>query len=556
VLSTIVRGPGERYPAAAFPNPLIRPTGTLSLYSIVRAAAAHRDIHQQKSDSPEMFVSDKSPSLDPDHRVAIGGEQTEHIKPSSRQRDYRMKIEFHGAAGEVTGSCYLLKVNGRQVLLDCGLFQGRYQDEARNRERFAFTPDRLDAVILSHAHIDHSGRIPSLVKAGFSGPVYTQKASRDLCRIMLKDSAFLSERDAQWENRKRERKNLPLVDPLYTAADVQAAMRLFKPLAYGEKKRILPGVSLRLSDAGHILGSAIVELWLEENGAQRKLVFSGDLGHNGAPILRDVTDVNNADFVMLESTYGDRFHRSLDDTERELCEIQAHAHRKKGNILIPAFAVGRSQELLYLFAKYFDAWSLGNWQIFLDSPMAIQATEVYLRHRELYDDEAARLLRQHELRSLLPNLHFSRTANQSMGLNNVRSGAIIIAGSGMCNGGRIKHHFKHNIWRKNCHVIISGFQAEGTLGRQLVDGARRIRLWGETINVGAEIHTVGGLSAHADQAGLLAWYGKFHGRPPVFLVHGEAGAAEALRAKLVDEQRVEVIVARPSQVVDLLLPGF
>ena len=466
-----------------------------------------------------------------------------------------MQIQFLGAAGQVTGSCHLITVNGRRLLLDCGLVQGRREDEQRNRAPFPFAPESIDAVILSHAHIDHSGRIPSLVKAGFTGPVYAHKASRDLCRIMLKDSAYLAERDAEWENRKRERKNLPLVEPLYTVADAQDAMRSFKTLPYDKKKKLFPGVMLRFADAGHILGSAIVELWLEENGVRRKLVFSGDLGHNGVPILRDVTAISDADIVLLESTYGDRLHRSLEDTERELCEIQYEAQRKHGNILIPAFAVGRSQELLYLFAKYYDAWSLSNWQIFLDSPMAIQATEVYLRYRELYDDEAAQLLRRAPLPALLPNLHFTRTANQSMALNNIRSGAIIIAGSGMCNGGRIKHHFKHNLWRKNCHVIISGFQAQGTLGRRLVDGAKRIRLWGETINVGATIHTVGGLSAHADQSGLVDWYRKFTTRPPVFLVHGEPHAAEVLRQRLVTELGARVTVPEQAQIFDLIVPG-
>jgi len=468
-----------------------------------------------------------------------------------------MHIEFHGAAGEVTGSCHLIEVNGRRLLLDCGLIQGRAKDEARNREPFPFDPGSIDAVILSHAHIDHSGRIPLLVKSGFSGPVYTHRASRDLCRIMLKDSAHLSERDAEWENRKRERKHLPLIDALYTVADAQAAMAQFKGVQYGVKKRIFPGVMMRLSDAGHILGSSIVELWLEEGGIRRKVVFSGDLGHNGAPILRDVTQIEEADLVLMESTYGDRLHRTLEETEQEIIDIQAEASRARGNILIPAFAVGRSQELLYLFGKYYKEWDMNRWHIFLDSPMAIQATEVYARHSELYDTEAAGLWRQHRQHSLLPNLHFTRTANQSMALNQIRSGAIIIAGSGMCNGGRIKHHFKHNIWRKDCHIIISGFQARGTLGRKLVDGARFIRLWGETIRVAARIHTIGGLSAHADQNGLIEWYNSFHGKPPLILVHGEEVAVESLSKRLRSELDVPVHIARKAEVIDLIkLSGF
>ncbi len=279
-----------------------------------------------------------------------------------------MHIEFHGAAGEVTGSCHLVVVNGKRILLDCGMFQGRIKDEARNREPFPFDASSIDAVILSHSHIDHSGRIPLLVKSGFSGTVYTHRASRDLCRIMFKDAAGLSERDAKWENRKRERKHLPLVEALYTVADAQNAMAQLKGLQYGVKKRILPGVTMRLSDAGHILGSSIVELWLTENGVRRKLVFSGDLGHNGAPILRDVSRIEEADLVLMESTYGDRLHRTLEQTKQEIFAVQEEASRARGNILIPAFAVGRSQELLFLFGKYYKEWNLRRWHIFLDSP--------------------------------------------------------------------------------------------------------------------------------------------------------------------------------------------
>lgn len=454
-----------------------------------------------------------------------------------------MQIEILGAAGEVTGSCHLIRVGGHNLLLDCGMIQGPAKEEARNREPFPFEPGSIDAVILSHSHIDHSGRIPLLVKSGFAGPVYTHRASRDLCRIMLKDSAYLSERDAEWENRKRERKNLPLVEALYSMADVQAALSQFKGIQYSVKKRILPGVTLRLSDAGHILGSAIVELWLEENGVRRKIVYSGDLGHNGAPILCDVTKIEEADLVLMESTYGDRLHRTFEETRKEIVEVQEEASRARGNILIPAFAVGRSQELLYLFGKYYDEWGLGRWQIFLDSPMAIQATEVYIRHSNLYDEEAMQLWRRHRQDSLLPNLHFVRTPGQSMALNRVRSGAIIIAGSGMCNGGRIKHHLKHNVWRKDCHIIISGFQARGTLGRQLVDGAHRIRLWGETISVAAKIHTIGGLSAHADQNGLVDWYKGFKNRPPLVLVHGEPDSMDVLKTRLEGELSASVRLA-------------
>lgn len=462
-----------------------------------------------------------------------------------------MRITFHGAAGEVTGSCHLVEAAGKRLLLDCGLVQGSRKDEARNRESFPFDPASIDAVVLSHAHIDHSGRIPLLVKRGFRGPVYTHHASRDLCRIMLRDSAYLNEREAEWENRKRERKGLRPVEPLYTMRDASDAMRRFRGLDYGERTEILPGVAVRLSDAGHILGSAVVELWLEESGLGRKIVFSGDLGHMGAPILRDPTPVREADLVLLEATYGDRLHRSREETLREMGEIVRAARDERGNILIPAFAVGRTQDILYHFAKHYDAWDMSRWTVFLDSPMAIEATEVYRRHAELYDSDARTLWRGNPGPLHLPNLTLSRTARQSMELNRVRAGAIIIAGSGMCGGGRIRHHLKHNVWRANCHVVIVGFQAAGTLGRALVDGAKHIRLWGETIRVAAQIHTVGGFSAHADQAGLLKWYGYYAGSPPVVLVHGEAAPLETLYHRLARQSEQPVRIAAPGQRLDL-----
>ncbi|MDH5410863.1 MAG: MBL fold metallo-hydrolase [Alphaproteobacteria bacterium] len=468
-----------------------------------------------------------------------------------------MEIRFHGAAGEVTGSCHLVEVGGRRILLDCGLIQGDRQDEERNREPFPFDPKTIDAVVLSHAHIDHSGRIPLLIRSGFAGPVYTHHASKDLCRIMLKDSGYLAERDAEWENRKRLRKGLKPVQPLYDMRDAVDAMKRFRGLPYGKQKKILPGVTVRFLDAGHILGSSIVELWLEEGGERRKIVFSGDLGQKGAPILRDPTPVAEADLVIMESTYGDRLHRGRADTRAEIEEVIAQTRGARGNILIPAFAVGRTQDILYNFALNYDAWGIGDWRVFLDSPMAIQATEVYLRHAELYDREAAALWGENGRQHLLPNLTLSRTGRQSMQLNRVHSGAIIIAGSGMCNGGRIRHHLKHNIWRSNCHVVIVGFQARGTLGRALVDGARNIRLWGETIKVEAKIHTIGGLSAHADRGGLMEWYGHFNGRPPVMLVHGEPEASAALMATLGGTLKAPVGIAAPGQRIDLVaMSGF
>jgi metallo-beta-lactamase family protein len=464
-----------------------------------------------------------------------------------------MELRFFGAAGEVTGSCHVLTVRDRRILLDCGMIQGSRRQEERNRDPWPFEPADVDAVILSHAHIDHSGRLPLLVKDGYRGPVYAQRATRDLCRIMLRDSGFIAEKEAESENRKRLRKGLALVTPLFTIADASRAMRRFRGLPYGERIEVLPGVELRFRDAGHILGSCIVELFLSEGGVERKLVFSGDLGQTEAPILRDPEVIDEADVVLMESTYGDRNHRSRADTVVELGEIFRHARKGGGNIMIPAFAVGRSQELIYHMSLNQDAWGLEHWHVFLDSPMAIEASEVYARYAHLYDDDASELWsRRGGGPGILPHFTLSRTANQSRAINRIRDGAVIIAGSGMCEGGRIKHHLKNNVWRDECHVVIVGYQAHGTLGRRLVDGARNIRLWGETIRVGAAIHTVGGLSAHADQAGLFEWYAGFRDRPPVFLVHGETAAQEALRDRLNGELGAQVRIARCGERYDLI----
>jgi len=466
-----------------------------------------------------------------------------------------INVQFFGAAGEVTGSCHLVTVGKQRILLDCGLVQGGHEDEARNREPFPFEPKSIDAVILSHAHIDHSGRLPMLVKAGYQGPIYTHRASRDLCKIMLKDSGFLSEKDAVWENRKRARKGQKPIEAQSTVEDARIAMKSFKGLVYDKKQRILPGVHLRLSDAGHILGSSIVELWLEDAGESRKLVFSGDLGYSGMPVLRDPAQIKHADLVIMESTYGDRLHRSWDDTYSEMHQVLTQATSGKGNILMPAFAVGRTQEILYLFAKYYKEWGLDRWQIFLDSPLAIEATNVFTQHSDLFDADTAALWKQHKKIDQLPNLRISRTTNQSMAINRIRSGAIIIAGSGMCTGGRIKQHLKHNIWRNECQVVMTGFQARGTTGRALVDGAKNIRLWGERMRVAAAVHTIGGLSAHADQAALKNWYSNFTGRPPVVLVHGEEQAAAGLSDCLRQQLSAPVCVAGMAEVLDLSKPA-
>ncbi len=462
-----------------------------------------------------------------------------------------MQIEFFGATREVTGSCFLLSVGNFRVLVECGLIQGSFSHERKNREPFPFDPETIDAVVLTHAHLDHSGRLPVLLKQGYSGSVYTHKATADLCKIMLSDAGYLNEKDAQWENKKRERKGLELVEPLYTREEAIQTHNRFQTLDYAKTIEILPGIKLTLRDAGHILGSAIAELELTEGNRSRKVVFSGDLGHSGAPILRDPEIIKHADLVVMESTYGDRLHRNFDKTWEEIGEIISSARSGKGNILIPSFTVGRTQELLYVFKKHFDEWKIGDWSIFLDSPMGIEATEVYARYENLYDSKARKIHQQSGNLFDLPNLHLSRETEYSMKINQIKSGAIIIAGSGMCTGGRIKHHFKHNIWREHAHVMIVGFQARGTLGRSLVDGTKHIRLWGETMQVKAQVHTIGGLSAHADQQGLIDWYQQFENRPRVVLVHGEPIAMEPLANQLKTKLGAEVIQANFKQKLEI-----
>ncbi|HEY5971660.1 MAG TPA: MBL fold metallo-hydrolase [Pseudoxanthomonas sp.] len=455
-----------------------------------------------------------------------------------------MQVEFHGAAGEVTGSMHLVVAAGKRILLDCGLMQGSREAEARNADPFPFEPAQIDALVISHAHIDHIGRVPLLVKRGFGGPIFIQQAGADLMPVMLLDSASLAESDAERANRKRQPGEAEVL-PLYARADVEQAMRQVRPLAYGLRQEILPGVEIAFRDAGHILGSSITELWADG----RKLVFSGDLGPMGTPILRDPETIRDADLVLMESTYGDRKHRERADTIHELGEIFAAAWRDGGNVLIPAFAVGRSQELLYWFAKYWDEWQLSRWKIFLDSPMAAKVVSAYDRHTDLFDEDALQVWKQKPDPFGLPNLHITESAQDSMAINRFESGAIIIAGSGMANGGRILHHLKHNLGRANAHVVFVGYQAEGTLGRRLVDGAQWVRIHGRDYRVNAQKHTVGGLSAHADQRGLMEWYGGFDPHPPLVLVHGEDKAREALAGEIGERDGVHVQLARPGMVL-------
>lgn len=453
-----------------------------------------------------------------------------------------MELSFLGATKRVTGSMYLVTTPETRILLECGLVQGGREEEALNAEPFPFDPADIDAVVLSHAHIDHSGRVPLLVKRGYTGPVFAQKATRALCGIMLPDSGYLNEKEAEWANRRRDPAREAAVEPLYTRADAEASLPQFRGVDYGETIALGPDLELCYHNAGHILGSAIVEL----KSVGRTLAFSGDLGYRDAPVMDRPAVLTHADAVLLESTYGDRLHRPFDATIEELSGVFESARAAQGNILIPAFTVGRTQDLLYLMVEHYDAWNLDHWNIFLDSPMAIDATAVYARYRELY---GAKLFDPDGKMPRLPRLHPSRSTEESMAINQIRSGAIIIAGSGMCTGGRIMHHLKNNIWRPECHVVIVGFQAYGTTGRRLVDGADEVRLWGDSYAVRAAIHTVGGLSAHADQRDLLDWYSAFEGRPPVYLVHGEEKSQTALRDRLSADLGAPVAIAEYGQTI-------
>ena len=466
-----------------------------------------------------------------------------------------MDLQFYGAAGEVTGSCHILTVRGRTLLLDCGMIQGGDRPHERNREPFPFTPTGIDAVVLSHAHIDHCGRLPLLHKRGYRGPVFATAACRDLARVLLADGALMSQRDAERASRKRGDRNgrnasSRRVEPLYDMEDATATLHRFRAVRYEAPTEILPGVTLTFRDAGHILGSASVWLELQEDAVMRRVVFSGDIGQYDSPILRDPAAGGRADVVLMESTYGNRRHRERSATLQELGEIVRRARNEGGNVLIPAFAVGRSQEMLYELGTHFDEWDLGAWQIFLDSPMAIDASQIYWRHAELFDAEARDLRERTGALPPLPNLTLCRTPEESMAINRLRGGAIVIAGSGMCTGGRIVHHLKLNLPRPECHVVFTGFQAVGTPGRALVDRRESVRIHGVPVPVLAQVHTLGGFSAHGDQDDLLRWHASLEGRPQTWLVHGEPEGANGLRDAL-RERGADAGVARPGQRLDL-----
>lgn len=465
-----------------------------------------------------------------------------------------MKVTFLGAAREVTGSCYLVETESARFLVDCGMFQGGREAPARNRRPFGFEPRGLDFVLLTHAHIDHSGLLPRLTREGFNGPVYTTTATVELLDIMLPDSAHIQETDARRAVRRRKGSRAsPALSLLYTVQDAEDCLQQLSPVAYDEWLTPHTSVSCRFRDAGHILGSAIIEIRVTEGGKTTTLVFSGDLGQPGRPILRDPTSIEEADVLFIESTYGNRAHKDQAATLDELVQVIEHTlHVKRGNVIVPAFAVGRTQEVIYHLHQLTRQGRLRDLDIFVDSPMASAVSRVTMKHVALFDEEAQRLADWHAAGQDLPNLRFVASADESMALNRVRSGAIIISASGMCDAGRIKHHLRHNLGRAESSVLITGFQAQGTLGRRLVDGAKRVSIFGHEIPVHATIHTLGGFSAHADQPALLAWTASFR-RPPreTFVVHGEESAALAFAEQLQAERGWTVTVPEPGQSVRL-----
>jgi metallo-beta-lactamase family protein len=458
-----------------------------------------------------------------------------------------MQLTFCGAAGEVTGSCHLFDDGRRRFLIDCGMFQGGRDVAVRNREPWPFAPAGLDFVLLTHAHIDHSGLLPRLVRDGFRGRIYATGATRDLVGVLWPDSALLQAADVERALRHGRVRRGPAPEPLYGLGDVERALERIEVLPYGELRELLPGIRARLSDAGHILGSAIVELWVTSEGRTTKVVASGDLGQPGRPILRDPVRIADADVLLVESTYGDRDHRPLAATLDELvAAVTRTLGEKHGNVLVPAFAVGRTQELLYWFEALSAAGRLGDLEVFVDSPLAEAVNAITRNHFALFDEEATRLqaeVRRHGSRVRLREL---RSVEESMSLNRVAGGAVIVAASGMCDGGRIRHHLRHHLPSSRTTVLICGFQAAGTLGRRLVDGAPRVTIMGDEVPVRAEVVTLGGFSAHADRTALLGWLGGFE-RPPArtFVVHGEATVADGF-ARAVAE-RFGWRVARPAR---------
>ncbi len=465
-----------------------------------------------------------------------------------------MQLTFLGAAGEVTGSSYLIETDKVRFLVDFGMFQGGREADKKNRTPFSFNPETIDFVLLTHAHIDHSGLLPRLSAWGFYGPVYTTAATIDLLNVMLKDSAHIQEKEMEWRNKAGRRRGLTKeYAPLYTVAQAEEFLPQLQPVAYDKEIQLHPTVQCVFRDAGHILGSAIIELWVTDGSSQKKLVFSGDLGQPGHPVVCDPYKVKQTDILFVESTYGNRLHRGLSDTLDELVDvINDTITNKNGNVIIPAFTVGRTQDILFLLVDLYRQNKLADMDIYIDSPMALAATDITFKHIALLDKETTEAMQWLRRNGDKPRIHFIQTVQESMQLNQIKNGAVIISASGMCDAGRIKYHLRYNLGRRECSILITGFQAAGTLGRRLVDGAKTVKIFGESVPVKAKIHTVGGLSAHADQAGLINWLSSFQTAPEkVFVMHGEHSNALSLAEKIQSELNWQTVIPERHQVVTI-----
>ena len=472
-----------------------------------------------------------------------------------------MKITFLGATKTVTGSNILVETNDKKFLVDCGLYQGQQKETMLNTDEFLFTPSEIDFVLLTHAHIDHSGRLPKLYVDGFEGPIYATKATCDLCSIMLPDSGYIQESEIEWLNRKRRREGKHEVPPLYTYQDAVDSLELFEKVQYNEILQVDQNIKVRFKDAGHMLGSAIIEVWIKEDGEEKKLVFTGDLGNNDIPLLREPSIVEDADVLVMESTYGGRIHEEKQDKATEFLSIVTDTLEKGGNVIIPSFAVGRTQEILYeiqknkqnddeVFRKKFD--ELMSAPVFVDSPLAISATEIFLKNLDCLDEYVQEDIREGKKPLDFPGLKFTPSVEESRALNENANKSIIISASGMCEVGRIKHHLKHNLWRSDSTILFVGYQAVGSLGRKIVDGAKTVKLFGEEIGVNARIEYIEAFSGHADKNGLLNFVRSFSKKPTqIYLVHGEEESQLALSDALLDEFDIPVDIPNRGDVFEV-----
>ncbi|MGB4439723.1 MAG: MBL fold metallo-hydrolase [Sedimentibacter sp.] len=470
-----------------------------------------------------------------------------------------MKIRFLGAVQGVTGSSHLIQVENKKILLDCGMYQGR--DENLNFEEFEVNPAEIDYLLLSHSHIDHSGRIPLLVKKGFKGKIYCSKPTYDLCQIMLMDSAHIQESEAEWKNVKARRSGKQLTEPMYTQKDASESFKYFMPVHYNQIINIDENITIKFSDAGHILGSSIIEIWIKDENDVVKLVFSGDLGMQEKALLKDPTIIESADYLIMESTYGNRIHDKMEYRVEELIKIILKTVKRRGTVVIPSFAVGRTQEIIYELNKYYDSHleKAGNDEndfrkipVYIDSPLATKATEIFKQNANVFDDEARDYIMKGDNPLEFENLHFTQSAEESKMLNFSDEPKIIISASGMCEAGRIKHHLKHNLWKKKSSVVFVGYQAEGTLGRRIVVGEKDVKIFGEPIHINAEIYNIEGFSGHADKIGLMNWLKGFKEKPKkIFIVHGESESKIAFAKEVKDTLNIDCIIPEYNKIYDI-----